>query len=33
VLSPAQFAALSAQLGPRLQKRGAALAENSDSND
>jgi 16S rRNA (adenine1518-N6/adenine1519-N6)-dimethyltransferase len=31
VLSPAQFAALSAQLGPRLQKRGAALAENSDS--
>jgi 16S rRNA (adenine1518-N6/adenine1519-N6)-dimethyltransferase len=33
VLSPAQFAALSAQLGPRLQKRGEALAENSDSND
>jgi 16S rRNA (adenine1518-N6/adenine1519-N6)-dimethyltransferase len=33
VLSPAQFAALSAQLGPRLQKRGEVLAENSDSED
>src|SRR5688572_22834233 len=31
VLSPAQFAALAAQLGPRLQKRGEVLAENSDS--
>jgi 16S rRNA (adenine1518-N6/adenine1519-N6)-dimethyltransferase len=31
VLSPAQLAALSAQLGPRLKKRGEVLAENSDS--
>jgi 16S rRNA (adenine1518-N6/adenine1519-N6)-dimethyltransferase len=31
VLSPSQFAALGAQLGPRLQKRGEVLAENSDS--
>lgn len=30
VLAPYQFAALSAQLGPRLQKRAEALAENPD---
>jgi len=33
VLAPVQFAALAAQLGLKVQKRGETLAENSDSAD